>query len=354
MIHVFIGTKAQYIKTAPLLRLMDERGTGYRLIDSGQHAALSVWMRGELGVRDPDLSLGGKRDVNSIPRAVMWMMGLTRRLRSRRRLFEEVFGGVGGVCVVHGDTPSTLVSTLMAKRAGLSVAQLEAGLRSHKWLHPFPEELIRMIVMRRADVLFAPDQQAIDNLADMNVSGRVVRLEGNTSLEAVRHADPSVDASGSVVVTMHRVENLHRKTRRARFVDLVESLAGRFPVRFVLHEPTRTALGGEALERLAGAGIEITPLTSHAEFVGLLGAAPFVVTDGGSIQEECALLGVPTLLWRDRTERADGLGRNVVLSHYDPAVISEFVAEPHLHRRAPLTLQVNPSEQILETLVEWL
>ena len=75
MIHVFIGTKAQYIKTAPLLRLMDERGTGYRLIDSGQHAALSVWMRGELGVRDPDLSLGGKRDVSSIPQAVMWMMG---------------------------------------------------------------------------------------------------------------------------------------------------------------------------------------------------------------------------------------------------------------------------------------
>lgn len=353
MIHVFIGTKAQYIKTAPLLRLMDQTTTPYRLIDSGQHAALSVTMRDELGVRSPDLALGGDRDVSSIPQAAVWTAGLARRLWSRRRLLREVFGGTGGICVVHGDTPSTLLSTLMAKRAGLAVAHIEAGLRSYRWFHPFPEELVRMIVMRRADVLFAPDQQAMDNLESMRVRGQVIQLTGNTSIEAVRRVSPVVDGSGSVVVTMHRVENLHRKTRRDRFVRIVERVAAQHPVRFVLHEPTEAALRGEALDRLAAVGVATTPLTSHGEFVSLLGAAPFVITDGGSVQEECALLGVPTLLWRDQTERPDGLDRNVVLSHYDQVVIDEFLDDPDAVRRPPRRPDVNPSQQILETLAGW-
>ncbi len=65
-LHVFLGTKAQYIKTAPLLRLMDEQGVDYRLIDSGQHAALSTGLRRELGVRDPDHVLGGTTDITTV------------------------------------------------------------------------------------------------------------------------------------------------------------------------------------------------------------------------------------------------------------------------------------------------
>ena len=353
-IHVFIGTKAQYIKTAPLIRLMDQEGVDYRLIDSGQHAALSSSMRAELGIRTPDHLLGGERDVTSIPQAIGWMMALALRLWSGRRLHREIFGGRGGICVVHGDTPSTLLSTLMAKRAGLGVAHLEAGLRSHDWLHPFPEELVRMIVMRRADLLFAPDRAALDNLDAMGVKGKVVALDGNTSVEAIRHANPDLDLTGGqVVVTMHRVENLHRRARRQGFVDLVERMAGAHRVRFVLHEPTRAALTGSLLERLKAAGVELTPLTTHAEFVRLLAAAPFVVTDGGSIQEECALLGVPTLLWRDKTERADGLGENVILGRYDRKTIDGFLENVESHRRARATTEVNPSAQILAELRDW-
>ena len=78
-----------------------------------------------------------------------------------------------------------------------------------------------------------------------------------------------------------------------------------------------------------------------------------MVTDGGSIQEEAAILGVPTLLWRERTERPDGLGGNVVLSRYDPEVVEGFVADPQTFRREPRSTDVSPSEQILETLVGW-
>ncbi|MFP4512845.1 MAG: hypothetical protein ACLFRV_07855, partial [Acidimicrobiales bacterium] len=125
-LHVFIGTKAQYIKTAPVLARLDARGVPYRLIDSGQHGALSTGLRAELGVRDPDLLLGGSRDITSIPQAMAWAARMTTRLVSGRRVRDEVFGGSGGICVVHGDTPSTLLSTLLARRAGLTVAHLEA------------------------------------------------------------------------------------------------------------------------------------------------------------------------------------------------------------------------------------
>ncbi len=83
----------------------------------------------------------------------------------------------------------------------------------------------------------------------------------------------------------------------------------------------------------------------------MLAAAPYVITDGGSIQEECALLGVPTLIWRLRTERVDGLGANVVLAQYDDATVRAFLADPQAHRRTPPVPGTTPSEQILDALL---
>ena len=370
MIHVFIGTKAQYIKMAPLLRCMDAEQVDYRLIDSGQHAGLTAALRDELGVREPDFRMGGNRDVVSVPQAVMWALGLAAHLASRARLRRRVFGGHGGVCVVHGDTPSALLSALLAKRAGMAVAHVEAGLRTFRWLHPFPEEIVRVLVSRIADVLFAPGPEAASNLQKTAVRGRVVVQPANTVLESVRHAlgaDPEViegldgqagsdaggDHSGRVVVTMHRVENLHRRSRREALVDLVERLADSWPVRWVVHGPTERALAGEASQRLVDAGVELVPLMAYGEFLANLAAAPFVISDGGSIQEECALLGVPTLVWRDRTDRPDGLGENVVLSHYDPATFGDFVRDPHRYRRPSRPLEFSPSAQILAELDDW-
>ena len=84
---------------------MEEQGIDYRLVDSGQHAELAGSFQEELGLRAPDVRLDGRADVTTIPQAVWCWLGLVARLVSRRRVFEQVFGGVDGVCVVHGDTP---------------------------------------------------------------------------------------------------------------------------------------------------------------------------------------------------------------------------------------------------------
>lgn len=353
-LHVFLGTKAQYIKTAPVLHLLDERRVPYRLIDSGQHARLSVGMRADLGVRQPDVVLGGSADVDSLPDAARWAARLAARLVDRRALRQALFDGdAEGVCVVHGDTPSTLLATLLARRAGLRVAHLEAGLRSHDLLHPFPEEAIRLVVMRMSALLFAPDDAAVANLAAMGVRGRVVALPGNTSVDALRASLGVTQERGPAVVTMHRVENLHRRSVVDGLVDLAIGAAGQGPVRFVVHGPTGPLLERTgSRRRLEAAGVELVPLVAHPEFVAMLAAAPFVVTDGGSVQEECALLGVPTLLWRNATERSDGLGANVVLSRYDRGVVERFLAAPERLRRPPAPLDESPAAAIVDVLVE--
>ena len=79
-----------------------------------------------------------------------------------------------------------------------------------------------------------------------------------------------------------------------------------------------------------------------------------MVTDGGSIQEECAVLGVPCLLWRERTERPDGVGANVVVGRYDGAVIDRFLADPEAYRRISHLGDARPSVEVADVLVEML
>jgi len=354
-LHVFLGTQAEIIKTAPLMRLMDARGVPYRFIEAGQHGALSGELRAELGVRAPDFSLGHGTDAQTIPQALRWATGLVAQLPAGARLRREVFGGRGGICVVHGDTPSTLLSTLMARRAGLRVAHIEAGLRSHRLLHPFPEEMIRLAVMRLANLLFAPDDVTVANLTALRVRGEIVPIGANTMVEALRFAagDTAVEGDGPVIVTLHRVENLHQRRRVDQLVEVVGKIAAERPLIWFLHGPTRQAFARYGVDlKLRSMGIDARPLASHGEFAKLLCRAPYVITDGGSMQEECAALGVPVLLWRLETERTDGLGANVVVSRYDPATVAAFLADPQRWRREPAPMTAKPSERILDVLLD--
>ena len=307
--------------------------------------------------------MGRGGDVESIPEALRWALGLSVKLLSRSRLRDEVFGGQDGVCVVHGDTPTTLLSVLMAKRAGLAVAHVESGLKTGRIFHPFPEEIMRVVVPKLSDVMFAPGPVAAENLRRSKVKGRIVEQSANTVVETMDEAlDGRLDVEGAggedglaapAIVTMHRVENLHRKARFEALVDVVETLGAEVPVRWVVHGPTERALAGEPRRRLEAAGVELVPLTPRGEFLAMLAAAPFIITDGGSIQEECAALGVPMLMWCDRTGRPDGLGENVVLTHYNPQTVERFLSDPQQYRRRRQVPQVSPSEQILAELAQW-
>jgi UDP-N-acetylglucosamine 2-epimerase (non-hydrolysing) len=124
-------------------------------------------------------------------------------------------------------------------------------------------------------------------------------------------------------------------------------------VKFVVHPPTDGVLtrkGGRAL--IEDMGVATSDLVPYDEFVTMLAAAPLVITDGGSIQEECARLGVPTVLWRDRTERSDGVGENVLVSHYDDAAVDDFLADLERRRRPRRLGDERPAVEVVDVLVE--
>ena len=175
MVHFFIGTKAQFIKMAPVMAEMQKRGLPFRLIDSGQHAELSASVRSVFGLPEPAIALSDeKSEVIRVGGAIKWYLKILRRARRDSAwLKNEVFPG-GGICVIHGDTLSTLLGLQLAKRAKMKVAHVESGLTSRRRFEPFPEQLIRMFVMKRADVLFAPGEQAAWNLTRMRVRGKIV------------------------------------------------------------------------------------------------------------------------------------------------------------------------------------
>lgn len=359
MIHIFIGTKAQYIKTAPLIRLLDQRGIAYRLIDSGQHASLTKTLRRELGLREPDVCLRQGKDIASVPRAALWMLNVICAAVFRPgRMTRQVFAGNGGVCVIHGDTPTTLLSVILARRARIPLAHLEAGLRSFNYLNPFPEELVRVVAMKQAHLLFAPSTAAMNNLERMTLRGETHNIGVNTNLEALKYSrslerDPPEDLKDYALFVIHRVETLHNRQRMRIILDLIHRLATKRQVLFVLHPPTELLLKkrGDRQRLEKQTNIVLRPLQPHAMFINLLEHADFVVTDGGSIQEESHYLGKPCLLMRKKTERDEGIGENVLLSEFRPEHIEHFIKHWKDFRREPSLDGSVPLDSIIDLIV---
>jgi len=359
LIDVFLGTKAQYIKTAPLLRLMDEQGVAYRLIDSGQHARFSSELRKSLQVRVPDVALGSKEDITTVPAVLWWLLKYFLFAVFRpSKLKREVFSADSTFCVIHGDTPSTFLSLIMAKQAGKKVAHLESGLRSSCWYRPFPEELIRTLCAKSCDLLFAPSDWAQGNLEKMGVKGEVINIGQNTNVEALEYslakAEPlSLEVSDYCVITIHRVETILSKSRLVFVIDLIRELSQKHHVLFVMHPPTARKLEDFGLLPLLDVmkNVTVEPLIKHERFLQILSCAKFVITDGGSVQEETFYLDIPCLVLRKETERREGLGSNVVMGGFDRDKIAEFLQNFASYRTGKHIENLSPSHIILERLL---
>lgn len=362
MIHIFVGTKAQFIKMAPIMQELDRRGITYNFIDAGQHAGLTGDLVEQFDLRQPNVFLRRERkNIDTPLQAFAWTVSnLWQIVLRRNRICKRVFGGEDGICLIHGDTLTTLLSLVYAKRCGLKVAHVEAGLRSYHVLNPFPEEIIRLIAMRYSDTLFASSDWAFENLRKMGYAAKSVNVNGNTILDAIRYATGRGGGNHRfsepyVIATTHRVETIYSRSRLECVVALLERVAAQRKVLFVLHEPTRQQLLRFDLYRpvLENASIEVLPLQPYLTFMNLLAGADFVVTDGGSIQEETYFLNVPCLIMRSKTERMEGLGENAYLAGFDEGQIDEFLRLLPRLRRPGLSENLYPSSVIADHIADW-
>lgn len=354
-ILVIIGTKAQFIKMAPVLKEMESRNLRYRLVYTGQHSETFDELETAFGVRSADEILVPRFEAATKASFASWSVRFwwqaIRRLGSSEWTASKL-------CVVHGDTVSALFGAMVARLAGVRVAHVEAGLRSSKLLDPFPEELVRRLVSRLAAIHFAPDAAASVNLA--NVQGLIVETGGNTlrdalamALKGIEGASFSGGGGGYGIVSIHRNENLSSSRDFNLLMAEVLKAAREIPLKFVLHPATRARLERTGWkERLAAApGLELMDRVDYTEFVKLLLGSCLLLTDGGSNQEEAAMLGIPTLLLRRATERPDGLGDGIELSNLQPEVIQSFVSRYAGRCWTVRTLlETSPSSAIVDTL----
>jgi UDP-N-acetylglucosamine 2-epimerase (non-hydrolysing) len=156
-------------------------------------------------------------------------------------------------------------------------------------------------------------------------------------------------------VSLHRYENVFNRESLASLVETIEELARDRRMLFILHPPTERQMGKLDLRaRLdANPNVELRPRYTYFDFVTLLEGASFVVTDGGSIQEESSYLGLPCLLMRRVTERPEGLGDNVLLSNFDADRVRDFALNPEAYRREPMSSQHRPSQVIVDAALRW-
>lgn len=358
MIHIFIGTKAQLIKMAPVMRLLQDLGQDYNFIFSGQHRDTIDDILANFSIlKKPDVTLYHGEDITGIAQMALWAWDIVTKYSGKTHAAKLFRNDVNGIVLNHGDTFSTLLGSWLAKRHGLKSAHIESGLRSRNIFHPFPEELTRLLTFRLSDWFFAPGDWALQNL--QTYKGIKVNTFHNTLYDALSHAKLLERREGSQqygLVSIHRFENIFSKRRLKTIVNMLVSSAPALKIIFIMHKPTEKKLKQFGLYDVlvANGNIELHPRYDYFKFIELVRGSEFLITDGGSNQEECSYLGIPCLLMRKATERREGMGENTVLSGYDPSVVRDFMKNYEQYRKPAKLLTKSPSAIIVDALKQYL
>jgi UDP-N-acetylglucosamine 2-epimerase (non-hydrolysing) len=222
--------------------------------------------------------------------------------------------------LVQGDTTSAFAGALAAFYAKVSIAHVEAGLRSHNKYSPFPEEINRKLISAMADLHLTPTQLATENLRQEKVSG-TIREVGNTVIDALLYGVEKVrqaagrpegipalpSGSRMILVTGHRRESFGRPFEE--ICDALLDLARSYPdVCIVYPVHLNPNIRDVVYARLGNvSAIHLIPPVDYATMIWLLDHCYFVITDSGGIQEEAPALGKPVLVIREVTERTEGI-----------------------------------------------
>jgi UDP-N-acetylglucosamine 2-epimerase (non-hydrolysing) len=227
------------------------------------------------------------------------------------RALKPLFRDTQDLLVVQGDTSSALGAALAGFAAGVPVAHVEAGLRTHDPSLPWPEEEYRTAIDADADLLFAPTEVAGTNLRAQKVPGDVY-VTGNTGIDALLEVASRLPPRTSrdsgtprLLVTCHRRESWRDglASIAAALVELSEAGVG---IDFILHPNPFVA---DSMRHLLDGvpGLRLLDPCGHEELLRRMRDADLVLSDSGGIQEEAPALGVPLLVLREKTERPEGI-----------------------------------------------
>jgi UDP-N-acetylglucosamine 2-epimerase (non-hydrolysing) len=326
---IVAGARPNFMKIAPIMAAFHERRKNsprfdVLLVHTGQHydQKMSDDFFHDLGIPEPDINLGVGSGTHAQQTARVMIA------------FEEI-------CLQHrpdwaivvGDVNSTMACAITAKKLGIRVAHVEAGLRSRDM--SMPEEINRLCTDVLADLLFTTDPIADENLRREGIPDDRIIFAGNTMIDTLlRHIDRAralplpegVEAGKYAVLTLHRPGNVDDADTLRSICGALAEVAQRIPVVFPAHPRTLGRLREFGiLEQFGnGANLHLVSPLSYLPFLGLVSHCRMVLTDSGGIQEETTVLGIPCVTLRPNTERpiTCEIGTNILVGN-DPARIRE-------------------------------
>ena len=305
-----VGARPNFMKMAPLIEAMNRYPDAIHpiLVHTGQHydEKMSQSFFVDLGMPRPDIDLG----VGSGSHAEQ-----TARIMVA---FEKVcLDEQPDLVIVVGDVNSTTACTITAKKLGIRVAHVEAGLRSRDML--MPEEINRLCTDVLCDYLFTTDYIADRNLLAEGVDAEKIFFVGNVMIDTLmkhRQMAAQLDLTrklglqpqGYATLTLHRPANVDDRDVLEGILEAVRDISQTLPVIFPIHPRTKKMVESFGLEGFFNhsdtvEGIWITEPLGYLEFLHLNMGARMVLTDSGGLQEETTVLGVPCITMRPNTER---------------------------------------------------
>ncbi|WP_461194787.1 UDP-N-acetylglucosamine 2-epimerase [Clostridioides difficile] len=302
------GTRPEAIKVAPLIKELEKRENINSIVCiTAQHREMLDQVIETFNINvDYDLDIMEKgQSLNDITCKILNKLPLILNKENPN------------IILVHGDTTTTLATSLTAFYNKTLVGHIEAGLRTYDKYSPFPEELNRQLTGIIADMHFAPTNLARKNLISEGKPNNNIFVTGNTAIDALKmtikenYNHPIIDEIGNdrmILLTSHRRENLGKPMKNIfraikRIVDDFEDVQIVYPIHL---NPKIRTIADEIFGKFPEKIHIIEPL-DVADFHNFLNKSYMIMTDSGGIQEEAPSLGKPVLVLRDKTERTEGI-----------------------------------------------
>lgn len=314
-IMTILGTRPEIIRLSIIIKKLDQF-CDHILVHTGQNyeECLNDIFFKELKVRHPNYSLGIK--AHTFGKQVAEIISETEKVLTKEKPDR---------LLILGDTNSGL-SAVVAKRLGISVFHMEAGNRCYD--DRVPEEVNRRIIDHSSDILMPYTYRSKENLVREGIPRERIFVIGNPIYEVLNYYSKQIEQSNIFstlqvekksyfLITMHRAETVDIKERLNNLVKALELIGEKYNLQIIcsLHPRTKNKMESFRVSFNQTNVRYLTPL-SFFDFVALEKNAFFVLSDSGTVQEECCILNVPNITIRNVTERPETIecGSNILTS----------------------------------------
>lgn len=335
LVHV-VGARPNFMKVAPIFKAIEDHNRKKTsnfieqfLVHTGQHYSLNMSeiFIGDLGLPKSHINLKVGSGSHAFQTANIMLS------------FEKVLEELGpDLVIVVGDVNSTAACAITAKKMGIKVAHVEAGLRSFD--RSMPEEINRILTDSISDLLFTTEASADENLKKEGIDQEKIFFVGNTMIDSLIHQQKKAFQLNTLerlglsrngdsptqygLLTMHRPSNVDNHEVFTKLLGVIRAIADEIPIILPVHPRTAQQIQDLNLGHVftpmedmlqVKSGLTLTEPFGYLDMLNLMRSSRFVITDSGGIQEEATLLNVPCLTIRENTERPVTLekGTNILV-----------------------------------------